>query len=107
MNTPVDGLCHLLANELNNRLEGEIVGLVHAGDNIWHYGLRLPDGRILDKHGAHESGEAFLEKANEAWPEANFELVETEISRESVEIFSDEEQEKAKSYAFKIINSLA
>lgn len=104
METPVDGLCHLLADELDKRLSGQVIGLVHEGDNIWHYALRLPDGRVMDKHGTHESVDAFLEKASEAWPEASFEVEETEIERESVEIFSEKERMMASGFAKELID---
>lgn len=102
MSTPADGLCHLLANQFDQWLEGDVVGLRAHGDKIWHYGFRLPDGRVLDKRGAHDSEAAFVKAANEEW-EPDFELVETEISEESVEIFSDDERGAVREFALKLI----
>lgn len=101
----VEGLCHLVANEFDKRLEGDIIGLCFK-QGIWHYAFRLPDGRVLDKHGIHESEKEFLEVLRKEWPGPVFNLVETDISEECINIFSKEEIQKSRRFALKIINRL-
>lgn len=94
----VKGFCHLVANELNGRLDGEVVGVYTASGKIWHYGFRLPDGRVLcNESGVHSSTESFKRAANKRYGR-NFEIRRAKIAKESVEIFDSKEKEKVSSF---------
>jgi len=89
MNLPaVKGLCHLVAHELDSRIDGEIVGAYTSSGKVWHYGFRLPDGRVLcNEGGIHSSTAAFEWFANGRYEEISFEIQTAEVPEDTVEIF--------------------
>jgi hypothetical protein len=69
------GQCAALAVALQKRVGGNIIGIGyddsaedydawHANPRYEHFGLELPDGRILDIEGAHKDLEDFMARHN-------------------------------------------
>lgn len=105
MNLPaVKGLCHLVANEIDRRVEGEVVGAYTLSGKIWHYGFRLPDGRVLcNEGGIHTSTAAFEQFANDRYEDYRFEVRTAEISEDTVEIFGLKAKEEISEFVDTLI----
>ncbi len=93
----VNGLCHLVAYAAEKMEGGEFVG-VAIGERVWHYGIVLEDGTVLDNKGKWKSEAAFVEASKNRWSE-DFDKVYPEVRKEEIEIFSAEEHRKAREFA--------
>jgi len=99
MKTEVDGLCHLLAHEIQKRVSGTVIGTTTPSGRTWHYAVLTEKGTVLDKHGTHDSVESFLAKAKESFGREDFSITEETISGEMVDIFTEDEKLRASNYA--------
>ena len=97
----VNGLCHLVAYAAEKMEGGKFVGVAVSG-KVWHYGIVLSDGTVLDNKGKWNSEEDFVEVSEERWGE-DFDKVYPEIREEEIEIFSSEERRKARRFANQIL----
>jgi len=79
----------LVANEIDSRMEGEVVGAYNLkSEKVWHYGFRLPDGRVLcNEGGIHSSTAAFEKFANDRYEDYSFEVRTANVPEDTIEIF--------------------
>jgi hypothetical protein len=104
MKTEVDGLCHLLAHEINKRISGTVIGTTTPSGRTWHYAVLTENGSVIDKHGVHDSVDSFLAKAKDSFGREDFSITEESISKEMVDIFTEDEKLRASTYAENLLS---